>query len=312
LDLNIQIRPLSLHTNFVKPTLHITFYLEFEMKHFKSISKYPRLGAMVMLAGLTVPLLADRHEAQDDIYETGFERPTFVAGSPLVGTDGWTAPPVLSPDAAVIVAGHSRNGKQSVQVLGADLVHQDFLNQLTNGYYDAIGSYRHPVNYDTGNKQTVRISADVLIKGPETGEENNFFSASIAGRAALSNGDDASVGELAISSDGKVYGYSGNDNVPVFLTSGPARLDGWHNLAIEANFAKQEYSFYIDGDFLGTFDFLPNGGDGPGVEYDGVLLRGSILAYAAPDTQEFKKQDHSAHYDNFSIEVVSDGHDHQK
>src|SRR5262249_51544084 len=66
------------------------------------------------------------------IYATPFENPPFVAGSPLVGEDGWTGvagaipppPPNLSPNAAVISTDLYFAGLQSVRVKGADLVQQ--------------------------------------------------------------------------------------------------------------------------------------------------------------------------------------------
>ncbi|MFN0125769.1 MAG: hypothetical protein ACKV19_03670 [Verrucomicrobiales bacterium] len=74
------------------------------------------------------------------VYSTGFEPDTYLAGAPLVGQDGWFAPPPLSPGAAKVTSGKPRQGKQTVEVHGAELVSQDFINELTDGYYDAIGS----------------------------------------------------------------------------------------------------------------------------------------------------------------------------
>jgi hypothetical protein len=95
------------------------------------------------------------------LYQTDFEPPTFSPGV-LVGQDGWTAPPPppaspFSSNAAVISTTEPRLGTQSVLVPGADLIHQDFITNVTGGYYDAIGSYRKPVNYDTAGTQTVRV-----------------------------------------------------------------------------------------------------------------------------------------------------------
>ena len=39
--------------------------------------------------------------------------------------------------------------------------------------------------------------------------------------------------------------------------------------------------------------------------YTGVLLRGAMLAYAAPDTATNKKANYASHYNKFTIEVVS-------
>ena len=238
------------------------------------------------------------------IYRTGFEaKEGFVADTALVGQDGWVAPPPLSPNAAVVTSDKPRQGRQTVHVLGADLEPQDFINELTEGYYDAIGSYRRPVNYDTGNAQKVRVSAHLRIDGPKTASGNNFFSASIGGRAESTlDGEPSSagVGELAISSDGHAYAYSGNDNVPTFLGRKRVKLGEWHNLAIVADFATQTSRFYVDDELLATFAWAPS------EVYTGILLRGAMLAYAAPDTATNTKADYAAHYDKFAIKVVSD------
>jgi hypothetical protein len=190
-------------------------------------------------------------------------------------------------------------------VLGEDLVHQDFINDATAGYYDAIGSYRHPVNYDTGNARTVRISALVRIDGPRTAKGSNFFSASVGGRAESTfegSPSSAGVGELALSSDGHAYAYSGNDNVPTFLASRRVKPGEWHQLSIVADFATHTSSFYVDEVRLTTFSWDPS------EVYTGVLLRGALLAYTAPDTDQSKKEAYAAHYDHFSIKVVRDRH----
>jgi len=49
------------------------------------------------------------------------------------------------------------------------------------------------------------------------------------------------------------------------------------------------------GSLLTTFAWEPS------EEYTGVLLRGALLAYAAPDTTTNRKADYAAHYDWFSI-----------
>jgi hypothetical protein len=61
------------------------------------------------------------------IYATGFEAPTFTAGFPLVGQDGWVEPlSFVNPNAAIITTDQPFAGSQAVRVKGADLVHQDF------------------------------------------------------------------------------------------------------------------------------------------------------------------------------------------
>ena len=255
--------------------------------------------ASLFIVSTTALVGASQARAGQVIYATGFEPPTFVANTPLVGQDGWIAPPPFSPNAAMVTRDHPRIGRQTVHVLGADLEHQDFINEATAGYYDAIGSYRHPVNYDTGGTKTIHVSAWVRIDGPKTTKGNNFFSASIAAIGADNDGNASGVGELALSSDGHVYGYSSQDLVPTFLTSARVRLGEWHRLTVEVNFAARTYSFLVDGKSLGTFAFDPSA-------TSNTLLRGSLIAYAAPDTATQTKADYAAHFDRFSIGVGSD------
>lgn len=252
--------------------------------------------AIAVLIGLAI--MTPRSYAGEVIYETNFESQTFVAGRPLVGQDGWTAPPPLSPDAALISTDRPRQGRQSVQVFGGDLVHEGSIHGVTHGYYDAIGSYRKSVDYDTGGTQVVRVSAYVRVDGRQTDSNHNFFSASIGAIGRESKGDANGIGELAISSDGHVYGYSGTDLVPVFLASAPVTLGEWHTLAVETNFATRTYSFFVDGKPLGgSFSFDPS-------VTQNKLLRGSMLVYAAPDTATALKANYTAQFDRFAIEVI--------
>jgi hypothetical protein len=233
------------------------------------------------------------------LYSTGFESPSFAAGSPLAGQDGWIAPPPLSPNAAIVTIDKPRQGKQTVHVPGEDLEHQDFINEATSGYYDAIGSYRRAVNYDSKGTQVLNVSAHVRIDGPETAAGDNFFSASVAAIGLDDNGDPSGVGELAISSDGHVYGYSSQDLVPTFLTSAPITPGEWHNLVVQVSFVTRTYSFFVDDRFLGTFDFDPSA-------TSNILRRGSLIVYTAPDTATLKKENYTAHFDHFSIKVGSE------
>ena len=254
-----------------------------------------KIGSLCAL--LLAFLAASPSATARQIFGTRFEPHAYLAGATLVGQDGWTAPPPLSPNAAVVVTDKPRQGKQTVRVLGADLEHQDFINDLTGGYYDAIGSYRRAVDYDSGGTRVVRVSAHVRIDGPQTATGNNFFSASIAAIGVDAEGNASGVGELAISSDGHVYGYSSQDFVPTFLTSAPIALGQWHSLAVVVDFAARTYSFHVDNQALGTFPFDPSA-------TSNVLRRGSLIVYAAPDTDTNHKADYGAHFDKFSISAT--------
>jgi hypothetical protein len=128
-------------------------------------------------------------------------------------------------------------------------------------------------------------------------------------------GSTIGIGELAISSDGRVYGYSGNDFVPgclsppgqpappscvaSFLVAAPVSLGEYHVLAVNTDFANQKFAFCLDGKFLGgPFPFPPD------VDTN-ILRRGSLLVYARPDTPQLHKTSFVAHDDNFSITTLS-------
>ena len=61
-------------------------------------------GTQIVVMCIAVMAVARaRPVAGQNVYATGFERPAFVAGEPLVGQDGWApGPPFLSPNAAVV------------------------------------------------------------------------------------------------------------------------------------------------------------------------------------------------------------------
>jgi hypothetical protein len=125
----------------------------------------------------------------------------------------------------------------------------------------------------------------VRIDGPKASSGNNFFSASIGGRAESTlSGEPSSagVGELAISSDGHAYAYSGNDNVPTFLASKRVKLGEWHNLGIVADFAMQTSRFYVDDDLLATMPFGPSG------VYPELRSRAIILGDRAPGFRPYR------------------------
>lgn len=245
-----------------------------------------------LLPGLAALLLASAAAPAATLYSTGFEDPPFANGSKLLGQDGWSTaiPPFLNPDAAVIANDMAKSGSQSLKIAGADLVPAPEVDPIA-----VVGSYRRPVNYDAGaGLSKVLITSDVRLDGPLLGT-GDFFAANIAARSG--NGG---VGELSISSDGKVYGYTGNGGGPA-LVSSDITLGEWHTLGISLDFAADTYSFLVDGATLGTFPFEA------GFTSD-TLVRGAAVVYGFPDETEagslFQKDRFTARYDNFTIATI--------
>lgn len=226
------------------------------------------------------------------LYATGFENPPLANGSTLLGQDGWSTaiPPFLNPNAAVITDASARSGSQSLQVAGADMVAAPEVAPLA-----VVGSYRRPVNYDASSGPSrVLITSAVRLDGPVLGT-GDFFAANIAARSG-----DGGVGEISISSDGKVYAYTGNFD-GTLLASTSITLSEWHTLGIDLDFAADTYTFLLNGNSLGTFPFEA------GFSSD-LLVRGSAVVYGFPDAvapdSQYKKSNFVARFDDFSIATV--------
>jgi hypothetical protein len=228
------------------------------------------------------------------LYSTGFENPPLANGTQLLGQDRWfdAIPPFLNPAAAVITNEMARTGSQSLKVAGSDLVAAVEVDPLA-----VVGSYRRPVNYDASTgPSTVLITSDVRLDGPVLGT-GDFFAANIAARS-----EDGGVGELSISSDGKVYGYTGNFGGTA-LVSTSITLGEWHTLGILVDFASNNYNFLVDGTPLSATPFNFEAGFS-----SDLLLRGAAVVYGYPDDPAAdslsKKSNFTARFDNFSIESV--------
>jgi hypothetical protein len=250
------------------------------------------VGVAVIGAACTAPAQV--------IYSTGFEDPPLAANSQLLGQDGWSdaIPPFLNPAAATITGATAHTGLQSLQVRGQDLVSSDDpdtpeYDPITDPY-DAVGSYRRPVDYDAAaaGYPIVRLQTDVYLDGP-TSTTPSFVSQSLAARSG-----DGGVGEIELGSDGNVYAYTGNFDSPT-LFSAPISLNAWHTFAIDVDFLNDQYAFYVDGAFLVQHAF------DAGFTSD-VLLRGSVVTYAYPDTAATSehRSDYTFRFDNFSITAV--------
>ena len=251
----------------------------------KTSSQWPS-GLKTKSLILALSFAAALHPASaQTLYSTGFENPPFANGSTLLGQDGWSTaiPPFLNPNAAIITNAAAASGLQSVQVRGVDLVTAPEVAP-----YAAVGSYRRPLNYDasTGNP-IVRIQSDVRLDGPTLGT-GDFFTANIAARTG-----DGFAGELSLSSDGFVYGYTGTGGDPAPLFSTPVTLNAWHTLGITVDFAANTYTFSVDGTSSSAFAFDP-------AFVSDVLVRESLVVYARPDAGTNLRSAFVARYDNVS------------
>jgi hypothetical protein len=164
------------------------------------------------------------------LYSTGFEAPTFAAGSQLLGQDNWSTaiPPFLSPSAAVIATVTPKSGSQDLQVKGSNLVS----DSTDLAPLDGVGSYRYPLNY-TAHGGVVQLEVDTMLQTSQAKTTNDFWSQTLAARS----GDGENLAEFGLSSDGVVEAYgsdSSTGDAPVFKS--PINFNQWYHLTMDLNF----------------------------------------------------------------------------
>jgi hypothetical protein len=247
------------------------------------------LGGLVVIAAL--PQTRADEEHRHFVYNSnGFEPRPFVAGEPLAGIDGWLTglAPFLNPEAAVITDADSAGGRQSVAVWGGDLVGSDGITDP----YEAVGSYRRPVNHTVlPHKPVVVVSADLLLDTESLGTEDDFFSLTIAVRS----GNGETLGEMGLSSSGSAvaYGFNAPPGATPEFTA-PIAFNKWQQVSIAVDYSDVTplTSYYLNGKLLGTIS-APTESD--------VVARGSMVVQALPDTAGDARADYTARFDNFQI-----------
>jgi len=262
-----------------------------------TVSRLPVLAAVLGLGSLALVAALPRSRAADGdrivIYDSsGFERRPFEDGAILAGLDNWVTLP-FNPNAARITDADSANGRQSVEVRGSDLASS---KHFTFPPYEAVGSYRRPVNYAVeAAAPIVVVEADLLLETEEELTDDDFFSMTIAARS----GDGETLGEMGISSDGSadVYGFNAAPGDPT-LQRTPTSLNRWHHMSIVMDFSgvTTEVSYWLDGEFLIAT---------PTTSTSKTLLRGSLVVYARKGTGGEKRSDYTARFDNFRISAYA-------
>jgi hypothetical protein len=273
----------------------------------------PAALALVMVGFLGSLGVANTAQAVT-VYQTGFESLQFVVNQPLVGQDGWTgavpAPPFsLNPEFAIITDAFFRRGDQSVEVRGADLISSGG----PTAPYDAVGSYRKPLNNYTivGKNTLVRVDADMqLATNQPKKTSDDFFGFTIT----LRDGNGVALGEIGLFSNGKALAYPttkvvGEVTPEVF--SRFIRFNKWYHVTIFMDTANDTTSYFIDDHFIGAIQAssIPrapgNPNDPPNPDRSNILDRGAMVVYARPDRVGNARANYTARLDNFRISVHS-------
>ena len=296
--------------------------------HQTSTAKLKRLSPPVLALALVgvIGSLGMVDAAHAVPYQTGFEAPTFANGGSLLGVDGWSTaiPPFLNPSAATITNTIARRGLQSVKVPGADLI--SFPETLPA--FDAVGSYRHPVDLTiSAPNQIAHVDADLMLTTNRLQTPADFFALTIAAR----NGNGETIGEIGLNSQGvvqtaKFNEQPGDNYSPVFKK--PIRFNKWYHITmlIAFNDRARTTSYFIDDHFLGSIGHFHFPGTiavppdplsdcrSNAISTSNTLLRGAMVVYARPDGDATggagnSRTNYTARFDNFRISVHKDAPD---
>jgi len=249
------------------------------------------------LVGVTASLVVAKTAQADNLtlYSTSFEQPTFQDGDQLLGLDGWSTaiPPFLNPQAAIVTNLKARDGEQSMEVHGEHL----FGSEGITAPYDAVGSYRKPLNYSVSPaKFTVIVEADLLLETNQPATPGEFFSLTIAARS----GNGKTVGEIGLSSAGIVEAFAFDSPPgasPVF--SQTILFNQWYHITMLLDYAGERTSYLVNGEFLGT---VRTTGASKGLE------RASMVVYARPNGgvdggTGSARSNYTARFDTFRVRV---------
>jgi hypothetical protein len=196
------------------------------MKCFVLFGRFPCLTVAPLVA------LALTHAARADVlYSTGFEAPEFTAAQPLVGQNGWTLEPFVSPgdtNAATISTAFPASGSQSVQVDGS---------QFTDGY----AGYYNGASYNVAQYPVIDVRANFALLGPGTPTDQ----VSINLDFIRANGVNAGTffADLWLSSDGTAWTFGGDG----FVDTVPYRYGVYNQVEMLANFLTNQVEYLVNG-----------------------------------------------------------------
>src|SRR5262249_46657991 len=136
----------------------------------------------------------------------------------------------------------------------------------------------------------------LLIDTEELETADDFFSISIAAISDEGDGNRTTLGEVALSSAGTadVYGSGASPGSPTVLMT-PAELNKWHHLSLVLDYsgATTTVSYLLDGEVI----YVDHNTDSSSK----ILLRGSMVVYARPETDGNARANYTGRFDNFRI-----------
>jgi hypothetical protein len=241
---------------------------------------------IVALLSIWIVTSCKGSNAESILYATGLEAPTFVAGQPLPGQDGFIAYGNVNSGAARVLAVAPSSGTQSVQISTA-LMSEEYVP----GFY--AGFYYRPINYDplAFGTPIITVGVDVRVDpGSNSLDPNAGFQLYDSAGTYLAG---LAIGTGALGVPGDPVGVFGdnNDGDTVSTLLGAIEFERFYRLVAQLDFAARTVQFPVDGTRFGTVSLSASNESTFG-DADLVLS----------DRGQF---DSVAYYDNYSITAAS-------
>lgn len=231
--------------------------------------------------------------ANDIIYQTGFEPPTFTADQPVRDVDGWVSLPFAEP--ITVSAENPRDGTQCLKFKG--------------GFFGVNRRCWRPVLAETAVNPPLRLEvrADVRLDGPQTGTggtpEEDILSANLIARGLLPNGNILTLGGFFVSSAGRIWAYTPGEFGSVYHYSVPVTFGAYHSLLLRVDFLALTVTYVVDGVELGSTPFFWAAVMSEQVYAGELQLAGPNQPINTPEIT-YDPANYTAYFDNFSVEAL--------
>lgn len=167
--------------------------------------------------------------AQQTIYSSGFESPTYHTGS-LYVQDGWVEANSISPNKVTVQNSIARSGTQALQIDAAGIpAGQE--NAKRDFGYDPLGS----------GTPVVTLSFDMYLTSAGTQAAGWTM-------AAL-NPTEGILSVVAVLSNNSLIALNSGAYVPLGVT---ITRDTWHTYSMQLDFGNKNYDVYYDGVLVGS------------------------------------------------------------
>lgn len=229
--------------------------------------------------------------ANDIIYQTGFEPPTFTADQPVQYQDGWLSYWFGSVQPIIVSTENPRDGVQCLKFSSVNTI-----------------CFR-PILTETAADPPLRLEvrADVRLDGPQTGTggtpEEDILSANLIVRGLLPNGNVLALGGFFVSSAGRIWAYTPGEFGSVYHYSVPVTFGAYHSLLLRVDFLALTVTYVVDGVELGSTPFFWAAVMSEQIYAGELQLAGPNQPINTPEIT-YDPANYTAYFDNFSVEAL--------